>query len=303
MSKSGEAQVATLIAAPGETFASAEVSPALAAAGATPIELRWLERNVALDALFERAPADLAEAIEAALAPRRIDVIVQPAAHRRKALLIADMDATMIEEESLDELARGLGLGEKVARLTEAAMRGDIPFEAALATRVALFEGVAVEAIERLAKRLTPSCGGATLVATMRAHGAFTVLASGGFTLFAAPIGAGLGFDAIFANRLEIESGRLTGRITPPIRGAGAKGETLAALRQARGLAVEATLAVGDGANDLEMLAGAGLGVAYRAKPRVAARAAERLNHADLTALLYAQGFSRAEFVEGGRSG
>lgn len=301
MSKQTPTHVATFIAAPDERIVPNVVLAALAAADVRPAELRWLEEGVALDALL--AGDAEARAIEAALAPRPMDVIVQPLSHRRKALLVADMDATMIVEESLDELARRVGVGEEVRRLTERAMRGDIAFEGALAARVALFEGVAVEAIDEIAASLTPSPGAATLVATMRAHGAYAALVSGGFTAFAEKVAARLRFDACFANRLEVAAGRLTGRVAPPIRGGAAKTEALEFLRETGRLSREATLAIGDGANDLDMLAAAGLGVAYRAKPRVAAGAAARLNCADLTALLYAQGFTRQEFVKASTAG
>jgi phosphoserine phosphatase len=295
MSKQEPLYVATFVAAAGERLGPDDAREALDAAGARPTELRQLAEGTALDAVFVGEAK--AQAIEAALGARRIDVIVQPLERRRKTLLVADMDATMIVEESLDELARLVGVGDAVARLTERAMRGDVPFEEALATRVALFAGVPVGLIEEVAARLTPSPGAATLVATMRAHGGYAALVSGGFTVFAEKAAARLGFDACFANSLEIASGRLTGRVAPPIRGGTAKTEALEYLRARTGIAQEATLAVGDGANDLEMLAAAGLGVAYRAKPRVAARAAARLNHADLAALLYAQGYARDEFV------
>lgn len=295
MSKETPTHVATFVAAPGERLALNAALQALTEAGAAVRELRWLDEGVALDGLFS---GDVkTQAIETGLAPLHIDVIVQPLSHRRKALLVADMDATLIVEESLDELARSVGVGDAVTRLTERAMRGDIAFEEALTQRVVLFKGVAAEAIDEIVAGLTPSPGAATLVATMRAHGAYTALVSGGFTLIAEKVAARLGLHAAFANRLEIESGRLTGRVAPPIRGVGAKIEAVASLREALLVSQEETLAIGDGANDLGMLAAAGLGVAYRAKPRLAARAAARLNHADLTALLYAQGFAREEFV------
>jgi phosphoserine phosphatase len=296
MSKQAPSHVATFIAAPGERLTADAARTALAAAGVLPTELRWLDEGAALDAFL--AGAAPTQVVEAALAPQRVDVIVQPLSRRRKALLVADMDATMIVEESLDELARLVGVDERVARLTEQAMRGDIGFEQALAERVALFEGVAMEAIDEIAASLTPSPGAATLVATMRAHGAHTALVSGGFMDFAQRVAARLRFDAAFANSLEVGAGRLIGRVAPPIRGAAAKAEALESLRSSIGVSREATLAIGDGANDLDMLLAAGLGVAYRAKPRVAAAAPARLNHADLTGLLYAQGFTGQEFVK-----
>jgi phosphoserine phosphatase len=300
MSKSADPYVATFVAAPGALFEERTAASALKAADAKLLDLAWLERGAALDALFEAdasALPPMLEAMEAALSGAPIDLIAQKAAHRRKSLLVADMDATIICEECLDELARIIGEEETVSALTAQAMRGEIAFEEALTTRVALFEGVSVEAIADLVKKLSPSPGAQTLVATMRAYGAHTALVSGGFTLFTEPVARALGFDEAFANRLDIQQGKLTGRVLPPIRGKKAKADILTSLRSARGLQEEATLAVGDGANDLDMLAQAGLGVAWRAKPQVAAMAQARLNHADLTALLFAQGFKREEFT------
>ncbi len=300
MSKPAATLVATFVAAPGVKLPFDLGMRALAGAGiGGEPQLSWLSAGEALDATFQsaRASAELCVALESCLSPAPIDVIVQPQATRRKKLLVADMDATILVEESLDELAGRCGLRDEVERVTAQAMRGDIDFEAALATRVALFAGRPAALLQDLAQTLRASPGAQTLVATMRAHGAFAALVSGGFVEVAQPVSTRLGFDDFFANRLEVVSGRLTGRVTPPIRSGPAKAQTLAALRQARGLSFEETLAVGDGANDLEMLACAGLGVAYRAKPRVAAAAAARLRHADLAALLFAQGFSRREFV------
>ena len=240
---------------------------------------------------------DLAEALRARLAAP-IDVAVQPAAGRRKRLLVADMDSTMIGEECIDELAGVLGLKEKVAAITEQAMRGEIAFEGALRERVALLAGIDTAVIDRLLAdtiRLTP--GARTLVQTMRRHGAHTALVSGGFTAFAGPVAARLGIDEVRANTLAIAGGRLTGRVVEPILGAGAKRDRLEALTRELRLARTETLAVGDGANDLAMLAAAGRGVAFHAKPTVAAAADARIDHGDLTALLYYQGYRASEFV------
>ena len=227
-----------------------------------------------------------------------VDIIVQPAATRRKALFLADMDSTMIGQECIDELADFVGLKDKVSAITERAMRGELAFEPALRERVALLAGLDVAVVDRIvAERLTLTPGGQALVRTMRAHGGYTALVSGGFTLFTGPVAALIGFHEHRSNLLEVENGRLAGRVAEPILGREAKRTTLLELREKLGLTAAATLAVGDGANDLAMLAEAGLGVAFRAKPAVAAAADARLDHADLTALLYAQGYRYADFL------
>ncbi|HMJ28665.1 MAG TPA: phosphoserine phosphatase SerB, partial [Xanthobacteraceae bacterium] len=219
---------------------------------------------------------------------------------RRKKLLLADMDSTMIEQECIDELADYAGLKAHVARITERAMRGEIEFEPALRERVALLKGLPVSVVDEvLQKRITPTPGGRELVATMRAHGAYTCLISGGFTLFTGAVARMLGFQEHRANELIVQDGKLTGEVKEPILGRAAKLATLIELRESFDLDDIDTLAVGDGANDLDMIQVAGLGVACHAKPAVAAAAAARIDHGDLTALLYAQGYRRDEFVEG----
>lgn len=269
------------------------------AGGRPDREWRWLEEGAAADLPFvfasdpDNAPIDvLREAVPA------VDVVVQPAIAREKKLLIADMDSTMITVECIDELADYAGLKPEIAEVTERAMRGELDFAAALDARVALLKGLDEGAIDRcLAERVTDTPGAATLVKTMRARGATTVLVSGGFTRFAEPVGARLGFERVIANRLEIADARLTGTVEKPIVDSATKERTLRAVAAERGLGLAETLAVGDGANDLPMIRAAGLGVAYRAKPIVAAAAAARVEHGDLTALLWAQGICRAEWV------
>ena len=240
----------------------------------------------------------IADAIATELAASPVDSALLPAEGRRKRLLVADMESTMIAEECLDELAAAAGIGPQIAAITARSMRGEIDFDASLRQRVRLLAGMPLATLETLRDRLTPLPGAATLVATMRAHGAFTALVSGGFTLFTEPIAARLGFQAQFANRLGIADGKLDGTVAEPVLGRAAKAERLAMLAREHGLSLAQTLAVGDGANDVEMVETAGLGVAYRGKPLLAGVAAAAIRHADLTALLYLQGYRRDEFVE-----
>jgi phosphoserine phosphatase len=227
-----------------------------------------------------------------------IDVFVQPLAHRRKRLFLADMDSTMIGQECIDELADYVGLKDKVSAITERAMRGELAFEPALRERVALLKGLPLSVVgEIIESRITLTPGGRELVRTMRGHGAYTALVSGGFTVFTGPIGRMIGFHEDRSNLLETADGALAGRVREPILGKEAKLASLIELRDARGLSAAQTMAVGDGANDLAMLGEAGLGVAFRAKPAVAAAAHARVDHADLTALLYAQGYRAGEIV------
>jgi len=286
--------LATLVAAgrlsPGDV---ATASDAVRAAGGEPGAVAWLDTGDAAE-LTVAGPtqAPVRAALEAALP--HVDVVVQPAGNRRKALLIADMDSTLIECECIDELADYAGIKPQVAAITAAAMRGELDFAAALDARVALLAGMDAAVLDRcLAERVRLMPGAAALVATMRAHGARAVLVSGGFTAFAGPVGAALGFDRIVANTLEVAEGRLTGTVVRPIVDAATKrAELLAA-----GVPLPATLAVGDGANDGPMLSTAGLGIAYRAKPAAIAAADAAVRHGDLTVLLWAQGYSRAQWV------
>jgi phosphoserine phosphatase len=262
---------------------------------------RWLDASIAADIPFTPDGLDdkaLAERVRAAL-DRPIDVVVQPAATRRKKLFVADMDSTMIGQECIDELADYVGLKAHVAAITERAMRGEIAFEPALRERVALLQGLPVAVVEDvIATRIALNPGARTLVATMRRNGVFACLVSGGFTLFTSRIAAMIGFDEERGNTLVVEDGRLAGRVAEPILGREAKRATLIELRERLRLSAAETLAAGDGANDLAMIEAAGLGVAYHAKPKVAQAAHARIDHGDLTALLYLQGYARYDFVE-----
>jgi phosphoserine phosphatase len=294
--------VAVLIANPDRPSITDAVLAETRAVLRTAHQPRILHGEVAAELLVSGEPAaaaSLTEKLRAALAGEPIDLAVLPAdAHRRKRLFLADMDSTMIEQECIDELAGTLGLKDHVAAITERAMRGEIAFEPALRERVALLKDIPVGAVDGLiAERLSLTPGGPTLVRTMRAHGAHTCLVSGGFTLFTGPIAGKIGFHEHRSNVLDIVGERLTGTVADPIVGKAEKRATLIELRETLGLGHVDTLAVGDGANDLDMLTEAGLGVAFRAKPAVAAAAHVRIEHGDLTALLYLQGYAAAEFV------
>jgi phosphoserine phosphatase len=294
--------VATLICNPADPALDSTVVDGARAILPSPGQARWLFNEVAVDIPF--AGSDDIREIESRLRAARgdlpIDIVVQPQATRRKKLFLADMDSTMIGQECVDELADFAGLKAHVAAITERAMRGEIEFEPALRERVALLKGLPVSVVDEVLKnRITPTPGGREVVATMRAHGAWTCLISGGFTLFTNAVAAMIGFQENRANALKIEQGKLTGEVAEPILGRAAKLATLLELRESFDLDNVDTLVVGDGANDLGMIQQAGLGVAYHAKPAVAAAAAARIDHGDLTALLYAQGYRRDEFVGG----
>jgi phosphoserine phosphatase len=292
--------VATLIADPSNGPLS-EATVDRAAQALNGIERRrWLDEGVAADLVFTGDLKAKRAALESALADEPIDVIVQPLAHRRKRLMLADMDSTLIGQECVDELADVVGVGERVAAITDRAMRGEVAFAPALRERVALLAGLPETVIQDVLKdRITLNRGARTLVQTMRANGAYVAIVSGGFRQFTGAIRERLGAHEDRANMLVIEEGKLAGKVMEPILGQDAKLSALKEIAAAMGITLHDTLAVGDGANDLPMLQAAGLGVAFRAKPKVAAAADARIERTDLTALLFAQGFARKDFVEG----
>jgi phosphoserine phosphatase len=257
----------------------------------------WLDPGVAAEFAVEAMPANLWEVWDGFQA-MGIDLAVQPALGRRKRLLIADMDSTMIQQECIDELADEAGVGAYVAGITARAMNGELDFEAALRERVGLLKGLDEAVIGRvIAERITLMPGGPALVATMRGNGGYAALVSGGFTAFTGAIAGVLGFDENRANRLLVEDGRLTGAVAEPILGRAAKVQALEEIAARLGVSPAEAVAVGDGANDLGMLGIAGMGVALHAKPSVQAECQLRVNHGDLTALLYLQGYRREEFL------
>jgi phosphoserine phosphatase len=290
--------VLTLVAAPGKAALDPSTAEAArrAVAGGAP---DWLERGRACDIAFSGTdPHQAQDAARAALAGKAIDAVAQGRAGRRKRLLVADMDATITEGETIDELAALAGIGPEIAAITAAAMRGELDFPTALRRRMGLLAGQPEAFLIRVRDAMKPVPGARALVATMKKHGAYTVLVSGGFDVFTRHAAALVGFDSQQGNRLEIADGRLTGRVVEPILGRDAKLQALVGTAKARGIEAADTLAVGDGANDLEMIRAAGLGVAFHAKPVVAQSARARIDHGDLTALLFAQGYRRAEFAE-----
>jgi phosphoserine phosphatase len=298
--------VATLICNPANPALDSTILDGARAVLPAAGPAHWLWDEVAADIPFDN-PAGSADDIRAisdrlrlARGDLPVDVVVQPIATRRKKLFLADMDSTMIGQECIDELADFAGLKDHVAAITERAMRGEIEFEPALRERVALLKGMPVSVVgEVLAERIRPTAGGRELVMTMRAHGAYTCLISGGFTLFTRAVAAKLGFQENRANELVVRDGKFTGEVKEPILGRATKLATLIELTESFDLDGIDTMVAGDGANDLGMIQNAGLGVAYHAKPALAAAAAARIDHGDLTALLYAQGYRREEFVDG----
>jgi phosphoserine phosphatase len=291
--------ILTLVAAPGalDPALVARTRDVLDGLGAAPGTPDWLAPREAADIPFTGAADQAAAAARAALGAAPVDAIATPAAGRRKKLLVADMDSTIVTTETLDEIAAFAGLKEKIAEITRRSMNGELDFRQALIARVGMLEGLSVSALEATWAETRMMPGAAELVGTMRAHGAHCCLASGGFTFFTGRVAETLGFHSHVSNTLLIAEGKLTGRVAEPIFDRNAKLATLTRLATENQVPLDATLAVGDGANDLDMIKAAGLGVAFKAKPVVAAAARARVDHGDLTALLFAQGYRRREFV------
>jgi phosphoserine phosphatase len=293
------ALVATLIANPSHPL----LVPSLAEKAANAISasgLYWLADGIACDLAVRDGMTDTEADVllREAVGGEPVDVVVQQAEQRRKRLLLADMDSTMIGQECIDELAAEVGLKEMVAAITARAMNGEIAFEPALRERVALLKGLPLSVVgEVIAKRITLTPGGIELVRTMKAKGHYTALVSGGFTVFTGPIGGRIGFDENRANILLEKDGVLTGEVAEPILGKQAKVDALIDITGGLGISTDDAMAVGDGANDLGMIQLAGSGVALHAKPVVAAEAKMRINHGDLTALLYIQGYRKTDFA------
>ena len=288
--------IATLLCNPGKPLVNDEVVTTLRNAwggGAA----RWLDPGFAAEFDLDRIP-DNRWQTWAGLQQLGIDLVVQPAENRRKTMLLADMDSTMIDQECIDELADEAGVWAEVSAITARAMNGELDFAAALTERVALLRGLPATVIAGvLADRITLAPGGPVLLATMKANGAYAALVSGGFTAFTGPIAVRLGFDEHRANELLIADGRLTGKVAHPILGRQAKIDALADITTHIGIAEADVMAVGDGANDLGMLGRAGAGVALHAKPAVAGQCDIRINFRDLSALLFIQGYARSDFA------
>ena len=276
---------------------TADATTALVRAGAAVEGENWLARDVACDIPFSGIdPIQGETSVRQVVGGAPIDVVVQPVEGRRKSLLVADMDSTIVTSETLDELAAYAGIKDKVAEITRRAMNGEIDFKGALRERVGMLKGLPAAALETTYARIALTPGATALVQTMRAHGAYTALVSGGFTFFTGRVAALVGFDEHRGNILEVTGGLLTGTVAEPILDKDSKLNTLQELIGRLRISPNLSMAVGDGANDLPMLQAAGLGVAFRAKPITARGAAARIDHAGLEALLYIQGYKRNEF-------
>jgi len=294
--------VATLISDPAveplDPGLAAEASAALADTGATVAAADWLAPSRACDLAFTGAdPTSALAAIRGAIGGRPIDAAVLPVAGRRKRLLISDMDSTIITNETLDDLAEYAGVGAEVTAITWQSMRGEIEFVEALETRVAMLQGLPAAMLEVAFRQVVLMPGAQTLVRTLRQHGVHTVLVSGGFKYFTTRVARMVGFEEEQANELEVAYGWLTGKVVPPIINRDGKVDALVRISEQKGIDIADTMAVGDGANDLGMIARAGLGVGFRCKRIVAEHAAVRIDHSDLTALLFIQGYRAEDFV------
>jgi len=309
MSQQNTVSILTIIAPEGQALLNDKVLSDIKSKLSIDSPTQWLAKDEALD--FEinvawpdstgqrKQPSlDIKNKIAEALQPHSFDFALQPKEQRRKKLLISDMDSTIIGEECIDEIAYMAGIKPKIAAITERAMQGEIEFDTALRERVGLLKGLDTKALETvISERLNLNKGARTLVQTMAANNAYCALVSGGFTFFTEKIAQLTGFHTTQANTLEIKDDKLTGNVIPPILGSAAKKQALEQFIKEQEILPQDTLAVGDGANDLEMIKASGLGVAYYAKPIVAAKADASVNYTDLTALLYMQGFKKSEFV------
>ena len=296
-------RVLTVIGDPASSTLDAALAEAagaaLAEAGARVGPPDWLDPGHACDLPFDGlAPGAAEAAVRRRLGSASVDLAAQAAHDRRKGLLVADMESTIIGQELIDELAEAAGVGERVAEITARSMAGEIDFEASVLERVALLEGLPAAVLEAVGARITLNPGARTLVRTLSAAGTYTALVSGGFACFAEPVRQACGFDEARSNRLMVEAGRLTGAVAQPILGREAKRDALVELAARCGLPLEAACALGDGANDLAMVQAAGLGIAYRGKPVLRAAARFRVDHGSLTAVLFLQGFRRSEFLD-----
>jgi phosphoserine phosphatase len=287
--------VLCLIANPAEPALDSKIVAAIQ--HETGGEINWLHQRIACEIIAPKA-ADPVAAARTLLAGKPVDAALVPVANRRKKILVADMDSTMINEECIDEIAAAVGIKAEVAAITARAMNGELDFAQALATRVGLIKGLSRTALEEVRReRITLAPGGRVLIQTMKTHGAFTSLVSGGFTFFADHFAKRIGFDEAIANVLEFDGDALSGTVAQPIVDKATKLNRLLALAAERDVPIAQTMAVGDGANDLDMIRASGLGVALHAKPVVADQAHARIDHGDLTALLYLQGYTDDDFV------
>lgn len=288
-----------MIAPAGELDSAIVASAAetLKGLGASVASPDWLSPGEACDISFQGpAEKDADAAVRGTLINAPVDMHCGPSEGRRKKLLVADMDSTIITSETLDELAAIAGKGDEIAAITKRSMLGEINFHDALRERLAMLEGIAITVIEETLTTVTLTAGARTLVKTMSSDGAFTALVSGGFKDFTGPVADMAGFDDNIGNRFDIENGRFTGRVAEPIVGPEAKLETLTRLAGERNIPMAETLAIGDGANDVQMIRAAGLGIAYRGKPVARDAADARIEHSGLTAALFLQGYKRSEF-------